>query len=42
MRVKENSDGSQHSFTPRDIVEDRSYFFEKDFVHLIEGDCINN
>ena len=39
MRVNENTDVDLNiRLHPRDIVEDRSYFFEKDFVHLIEGD----
>ena len=39
MREKENSEMELNiRLHPRDIAEDRSYFFEKDFVHLIEGD----
>ena len=39
MRVNENSEIDLNiRLHPRDIAEDRSYFFEKDFVHLIEGD----
>ena len=39
MRVNKNSEIDLNiRLHPRDIAEDRSYFFEKDFVHLIEGD----
>ena len=39
MRLENNADIELNiRLHPRDIAEDRSYFFEKDFVNLLEGD----
>ena len=39
MRLENNIDIELNiRLHPRDIAEDRSYFFDKDFVNLIEGD----
>ena len=39
MRKKHNLDIELNiRLHPRDIAEDRSYFFNKEFVHLLEGD----